>query len=432
MEDVTELTPQRLREYLELAHKAAGSSRAITPAANHMYNIYKLLLKVALQQSEGLDNEDKRGAFTQAIKVYEREIAKMDQSSQADANTPIDMTLVRRLAQLKRYALAARYGTDFMKPVFHQLGIDYPEADTEYFEESCYEDGTSWREYWTGMFNELREELSPTPLVLLDEVCRLRDQNITGLEPDRYQTLNKVWMASKQLGIRPKPMVRAFLAYCWPKDWDKLRQNPLMSVLEMIDEAGREELDHVRFCLHDDLHELPFIMPEQLRHMIPVLHTIIESLVDTFYDRRHGSENGPVEAWRARGEMTWVLVRQWVMAFRQSEIPLPDWFGRSQVWYNAVLEMRPEDELTAVKNSIHGEVLKRWTHRKNTTQSLSQGDWPRLLMRSCKIISQAHSISPGEDPESPAVIDPEVWLLLDRFSAVVRGTLRHAPSITLR
>src|SRR5690554_1270179 len=137
--NIHQYNDERLKEGLRYAdQRLRNKTRKVSPIAGHCLSLYKGSVK-SIRTHDYVDKEE-REALLSNVLMCERSIHTCSFLNVQDCT---DTTLVQRLAELRRYEYAARYG-DYLANVCQRLKTTVRLEGTLYFEQLG-----GWRRYWT-------------------------------------------------------------------------------------------------------------------------------------------------------------------------------------------------------------------------------------------------------------------------------------------
>lgn len=274
LKDLGGYTDERLKKGLAFADGTLrNKKRQISPIATHLLTLYKNTVKDALDKAN--DDED-RDALVKTVAVFERDINNQ-RFLRGPPGSDMSSYLVQRLAELRRYEFAARYG-DYMQHVCESLKCNAQAEKTQYFEQL-----QGWNRYWTDIANDIRSE---------GEAWEQWQLRTPGVQDEHVKTTLAVRFATSHMGLNFDHIISTIQMYA--------QRNELVhaSIFHFV---GKGQWNTLAKLLYRDLMELPTVIPHTLRHNIPVLQCCIQKLIDQYftYDEDEPYE---YEAWSPRPE----------------------------------------------------------------------------------------------------------------------------------
>ncbi|KAK3936447.1 hypothetical protein QBC46DRAFT_321463 [Diplogelasinospora grovesii] len=273
-------TEARLKEGLLYADTTLRyKQRKLSPLAAHCITLYKATMKAALE-GDWMDEEE-RIALLNTILVYETEI--YGTRALGFPSVTVDMNTVDRLAQLRRYVFAVRYG-DYMAGVYERLKIPAQEDSTSYFEQL-----PGWERYWTDVQAEIEKETKSWDLW---------KRGNKAVDEERIKTTLAISTACNHMGLNFDNTIETIRSLYADRKSLLLH----MPVLQM---ARSGKWNKLRYILQDDLRDLPVVMPPDFHKSIPALQHIIEAVVDQYFTRAEWNDHD-YNWWEPRLENTLV------------------------------------------------------------------------------------------------------------------------------
>jgi hypothetical protein len=253
--DASKYSDARLKEGLAFAdYKLCDKTRKVSPVASHCLTIYKSTLR-ALLEKEYVD-EDERTSLLSNVIMFEEEIYTNQflRGPGAEINTD----LVDRLAELRHYEFAVRYG-DYLADVYQKLNPTAKVERTQDFDQLP-------DRYWTNINNEIKGER---------EAWVQWNLHISTPDKDVKTTL-AIFHVCCYIGLNLDRMVQTIAMYA--------EQNTFThgSILDIVE---RGEWHALAETLAQDLRDLPVITPSHLRENIPIIQETIEAIVDEYFQR---------------------------------------------------------------------------------------------------------------------------------------------------
>lgn len=265
---------ERLKLGLQYADKSLRhKTRKISPTAQHCLDIYKSTVKAVLENEYA--DEDERKLLLSNILMCEKHIYT---KRFLHGDESVDQDLVARLAELRQYEFAARYG-DYLANVCSQLKETARMQKTKYFEQL-----TGWQRYWTTIQDDIHSERSK---------WRQWERGSPLATEEDVKNTWAVFHACKHMGINFEDTIRTIGMYA---DRNSLVHNSFMQLVES------SSWWILRETLARDLNDLPLVIPADLRSDIPLLQTIIASITDSYFER---NEKTPDEyhLWKPKDEI---------------------------------------------------------------------------------------------------------------------------------
>ncbi|KEZ39581.1 hypothetical protein SAPIO_CDS9487 [Scedosporium apiospermum] len=147
--DIEGYTDGRLRRGLVFADTTLRNKRRkVSPLTEHCLLMYTATIKAVLE--EDFDDNDERNMLLSTVLMCERDIYTKNFLRGPDGEE--QASLIERLAELRRYEFAARYG-DYMSHVCQKLKTTAKVYKTEY-----YESLHGWDRYWTDINHSINIE----------------------------------------------------------------------------------------------------------------------------------------------------------------------------------------------------------------------------------------------------------------------------------
>jgi len=225
--------------------------------------MYTATIKAVLE--EDFDDNDERNMLLSTVLMCERDIYTKNFLRGPDGEE--QASLIERLAELRRYEFAARYG-DYMSHVCQKLKTTAKVYKTEY-----YESLHGWDRYWTDINHSINiEQTNWTRRTL-------RDPTVTD---DDVKTTLTIYNACEHMAIDFDKILQVIAMYT--------DRNSLVhaSILRYV-KRGNWHL--VSSTLARDLRELPSITPSNIAHTIPLMQEIIRTVVDEYFDAHGDYDN---------------------------------------------------------------------------------------------------------------------------------------------
>ncbi|KAL6411504.1 hypothetical protein AUP68_05220 [Ilyonectria robusta] len=274
LDDISEYTQARLKDGLAFVdHTQRNKKRKISPLSSHCLTLYQSAIKASLLGEDV--SPDEYDHLLATIFTYEKDIYT-NKFLRDPLGSDICSTMVERLAELRRYEFATRYG-DHMQAVCDELKSKVQVEKPQHFE-----DIRVWNRFWTNINADLKQEHEDwvkwgfrSPYVSNKQVkttlCVFNACNHMGLS--FYHVLQAIQLYAGQNNLFHKSILR----YIENGEWCRLAE-----------------------MLFRDLRDLPVVTPSHLRKNIPVMETIINAIVDEYFIR--GDKERPFDPrdWRTR------------------------------------------------------------------------------------------------------------------------------------
>ncbi|KAI1396762.1 hypothetical protein F4819DRAFT_116995 [Hypoxylon fuscum] len=257
-QDVNGYTDDRLKEGLAFVNNVLRNpKRRISPIGSHCLEMYKASVKDVLDKD--YEDDQEKDLLVKNIAVYENDIYVKD--FLRGPNNELESDIVLRLGELRRFEFAARYG-DYMQRVCENVKTTARAEKTEHFEEL-----QGWGRYWTDISGQLSQE---------DTDYKRFRAGIAGIKPGQVKISLAIHNACSAMGLNFDITRHSITMHVNP---NKLVH---LSIQRMIEQEDWHSLKEV---LVRDLHDLPLVAPHHLRPSIPVVQSIIESILDEKFDR---------------------------------------------------------------------------------------------------------------------------------------------------
>lgn len=272
--DISAYTEARLKEGLLYADQTLrNKKRKVSPGAQHCLTMYQCAIKDVLAQD--YDNEEERTLLLRNLFTWEKDIYTRNFFRHPNQDEQLD--LVNKLAELKRYAFAARYG-DYFSRVCSTLKHNAKEEKTAYFEQLH-----GWQRFWTDINDDINKEHPSW------RKWELRDP---GVKDDDVKTTLAVYNACNTMSLIFEQTLYTIAMYA---DRNRLVHS---SIINMVSSGQWHTL---KDTLIQDLRDLPLVTPRHLAGNIPLFQEIIQSVVDEFFDR-NPSQPDNANYWTPRDE----------------------------------------------------------------------------------------------------------------------------------
>lgn len=265
--DISAYSEERLKMGLRFAdHSLRNKKRKVSPIAHHCLTLYKATLKAVLEKE--YDDNDEKKELLSSVLLFERDIYTRD-----FLRRPVDtgdLNLVERLSQLRHFEFAARYG-DYLARVCDQLKITARMEETK-----CFEQLNVWDRYWTDINSDINKEHTSW------RKWEARDPAVTDAD---VKTTLAAFNACNAMGLNFDRVLRSIAMYAD-------RSSLVHASIQRLVEQGQWHV--LKDTLAQDLVDIPVVTPGHLRGNIPLLQETVQSVIDTYFDRRDGHRDDPV------------------------------------------------------------------------------------------------------------------------------------------
>ncbi|KAH8171367.1 hypothetical protein LIA77_08134 [Sarocladium implicatum] len=224
--------------------------------------------------------------------------------------------LMARLAELRRYEFAARYGNYFAH-VCKQVKRTARLEQTSYFSQI-----TGWNQLWTDITEAINQEEDKWMQY------RFHDRTVTR---EQVKTTLAVYEASVAIGLDFKDIKACIALY---PDRNSLFHTSIDNLIRM------GEFGEMKRILARDLQDLPLVTPKHLAEQIPLVQQVIESIIDQYFTR---DPNRPNDSF-------------WWNPKVETLLPEP----RMQQHPNQQTQVISEAHLSAMREAIQDRAAKRY------------------------------------------------------------------------
>ncbi|KAF7560351.1 hypothetical protein G7046_g3800 [Stylonectria norvegica] len=249
---------KRLTERLKTVDQSLDMARRLkySPTTDHLLSIYRKTVKDALETNNGKEHN----MLIRSILRYE---LHMSAHRICLPNKYVSTEMVEKLAKLRRFEFAVRYG-GYMKRVYKILETKAKMEGTNHFEQLPH-----WNLLWEDVNRDL-ESGQPVPFKQWES--GFDDGN------DGTKLSLDVLEACQYIGLNFGIMKRKIWLYAKHNQWNHFTPQPILSRID-----NRQWLDLAK-TLAQDLRDLPIVTPRELRHGIPLLQDIIETIIEEYFD----------------------------------------------------------------------------------------------------------------------------------------------------